>query len=1572
MNLYNEQLNKNGESFRKTMEAIFQKYSRLKDPGVDVCLRTMTCMTERGTVPIDSPEGEQQLEALKTKVKADYSCREFEDQENDQMDFSEIYENKSNTSDQKDYIQIGSGEESFHHSLHLNTTGSQRCDLSQPEEEDDELEKTLSSQGNTLLDVYPSMLERINKAYRRQHVTQQARAVVHKYRRKHWQHNANSTTQSPLGGLSQCSDSFSDTHTPNETIKSSVTGLKSLQRDQESALNMVKNKLQSENSSFSACFYSPRSNTVDTSSLAHVSSGNDLHSMRTQEQIPACVIDLTTPPHSRSDLPSSSEHSPDLDQTYDVLPLSPKPNNPSTSIVNQTGVSIISRASLLNKGLMCPSVPSPYCGLIGVSSPKSTLRANILNIGRQLNTSGSSKRRSPDHKVHAEPFRSPYAASRLALASSRRSVHPTPIQDQLYFSPSKRQRSLSGFQNSFTEREVDHQFRKLYHHFICRGTSSACPSSRCPLCDRHNETSLSSSFYSSGMSALALTPLEAKLKKRRRQPEIQESSSFKRFRESLSPMKHVQLSNGSFNSSMFEAPEDKRNWDRGVLLQCPSPFFLRGSGSLRRIREENLRLQKNHALSWGGGGERIKAEAHKQKPFLGKLRNMEPETESNREDKRKRDIAAHWRGEEVKALLVVWRQREAWEEEESRAKYEAISSCLREFGVYKDWLECRAKCRSMALPDWRPSKNMFIHTSTDSGTPTQGSFMGDEELMAARRETSPMPGLQEGLEGGRHWSDKEVRALLAVWADKEVHNQLQRTPRNKAIFQEMAHRLERQHGVLRDWRQCRTKYKNMKYDYKVSKSEGRPIRFFAELDALMQGKQPVIEQIIKIDDDESLAEMQTMIKGATHPLITPTSAASVNEMNVITVHDSGRNWSEEEVAALLEIWAEEGIQQQLQGSTRNKDIFVQISRRLLQQGVERDWKQCRTKYKNLKYLYRSLQRGKADIGDPRRVMRYYEQLDSLLAKPQRNRMSYAELSKTNSLPRGPRMFAPSTFEEPAEDGNIVAFRYEEPSMDEGTMGSSAISARVFQNQAENQGILQRQEEESNVEYGIADVDSTIVRPTTSPEMEYEQQLSSDSITDIYNDSIMFRRIPAINLTQEESMCHPQQGEKGKQQMKSPDDGESSTDWSENIDFQCKDEEDQYIPITDISSVCTVSSNAITSEQTVKRTTTMSNATELKLGQKLNEGKTKQIFEIVNEPGHVLVQSKDQITAGNAVRKDQMEGKAAIANNTTSSVFKLLQNAGLKTAFVRQHSETAFVASRCEMIPIEWVCRRIATGSFLKRNPGVKEGYRFTPLKMEMFFKDDANNDPQWSEEQLLAAGFEMGGLTIGRCEVDIMSKSTVAIFEVLEKAWATQDCTLVDMKVYRDLKEVTPEAMQMVKRNFEWVAERVKLLLEPESKGRVVVLMGSTSDAAHCDKIRKACALYGIPCHLRVNSAHKGPDETLRIKEEYEGDGVPTIFVAVAGRSNGLGPVMSGNTAYPVINCPPITPDWGAQDIWSSLRMPSGLGCSTVLSPEAAAQFAAQILGLNDHLVWARLRASMLNTWISLKMADKKMQECSL
>lgn len=416
--------------------------------------------------------------------------------------------------------------------------------------------------------------------------------------------------------------------------------------------------------------------------------------------------------------------------------------------------------------------------------------------------------------------------------------------------------------------------------------------------------------------------------------------------------------------------------------------------------------------------------------------------------------------------------------------------------------------------------------------------------------------------------------------------------------------------------------------------------------------------------------------------------------------------------------------------------------------------------------------------------------------------------------------------------------------------------------------------------------------------------------------------------------------------------------------------------------------------------------ELKLGDKVIEGKTKIVYKLVDEPDNVILQSKDRITANNAERSHDLAGKAAISTDTTCRVFELLNNVGIKTSYVRQHSDTGLIAQSCEMIPIEWVTRRVATGSFLKRNPGVKEGYRFCPVKLETFFKDDAAGDPEWSREQILAAEMTPGGVKIGPDEVDIMGRVTVAVFEILERAWASLNCSLIDMKiefgvvpktgeivlsdvidsdswrlwpagdrrlmkdkqVYRELGEVTAEALDEVKRNFQWVADRVKQL-SPKPSSRVAVFMGSPTDMEHCEKIRSVCKSLGVPCELRVSSAHKATEETLRILAEYEGEGIPTVFIGVAGRSNGLGPVLSGNATWPVINCPPIKADWGPQDVWSSLRLPSGLGCATVISPEAAALQAAQILSLHDHMIWSRLRTKQLNTWAALKMADKKARD---
>lgn len=79
--------------------------------------------------------------------------------------------------------------------------------------------------------------------------------------------------------------------------------------------------------------------------------------------------------------------------------------------------------------------------------------------------------------------------------------------------------------------------------------------------------------------------------------------------------------------------------------------------------------------------------------------------------------------------------------------------------------------------------------------------------------------------------------------------------------------------------------------------------------------------------------------------------------------------------------------------------------------------------------------------------------------------------------------------------------------------------------------------------------------------------------------------------------------------------------------------------------------------------------------------------------------------------------------------------------------------------------------------GVPEGYTFNPPLQETFFKDDANHDPQWSDQQLISAGFQFRGVKITKDEVEIMKRTALVVFEILEKAWATRNCALIDMKI---------------------------------------------------------------------------------------------------------------------------------------------------------------------------------------------------
>ena len=67
-----------------------------------------------------------------------------------------------------------------------------------------------------------------------------------------------------------------------------------------------------------------------------------------------------------------------------------------------------------------------------------------------------------------------------------------------------------------------------------------------------------------------------------------------------------------------------------------------------------------------------------------------------------------------------------------------------------------------------------------------------------------------------------------------------------------------------------------------------------------------------------------------------------------------------------------------------------------------------------------------------------------------------------------------------------------------------------------------------------------------------------------------------------------------------------------------------------------------------------------------EGKTKKVWEL-DAPcqGMCLIESKDIITAGDGAKRNDMEGKAELSNRTNGAIMKMLNKAGIPTAYQKK-------------------------------------------------------------------------------------------------------------------------------------------------------------------------------------------------------------------------------------------------------------------------------------------------------------------
>ncbi|MCJ7550051.1 MAG: AIR carboxylase family protein [Anaerolineae bacterium] len=150
-----------------------------------------------------------------------------------------------------------------------------------------------------------------------------------------------------------------------------------------------------------------------------------------------------------------------------------------------------------------------------------------------------------------------------------------------------------------------------------------------------------------------------------------------------------------------------------------------------------------------------------------------------------------------------------------------------------------------------------------------------------------------------------------------------------------------------------------------------------------------------------------------------------------------------------------------------------------------------------------------------------------------------------------------------------------------------------------------------------------------------------------------------------------------------------------------------------------------------------------------------------------------------------------------------------------------------------------------------------------------------------------------------------------------------------------------------------------------IVLMGSPSDRGFAGEITDALESYGIPWETRIASAHKTPQYLLDALARYEADPQPKIYITVAGRSNALSGMVDANVLAPVIACPPYSDKFGGADIYSSLRVPSGVAPAVVLEPQNAALLAAKILSLADADVAERIREAQAEQRRRLYDADQ-------
>jgi len=146
--------------------------------------------------------------------------------------------------------------------------------------------------------------------------------------------------------------------------------------------------------------------------------------------------------------------------------------------------------------------------------------------------------------------------------------------------------------------------------------------------------------------------------------------------------------------------------------------------------------------------------------------------------------------------------------------------------------------------------------------------------------------------------------------------------------------------------------------------------------------------------------------------------------------------------------------------------------------------------------------------------------------------------------------------------------------------------------------------------------------------------------------------------------------------------------------------------------------------------------------------------------------------------------------------------------------------------------------------------------------------------------------------------------------------------------------------------------IRKESTPLVSIIMGSDSDWPTLKPAAEVCAEFGVPCEVRVVSAHRTPDDMASYARSAHGRGL-RVIIAGAGGAAHLPGMVASHTPLPVIGVPVESKSLkGLDSLLSIVQMPGGVPVATVAigGGRNAGLLAVQVLATRDD----RLRTQVL------------------